>query len=296
MALIKSANSTDFARNAVVLDLGDLHRQGQTMLAEAQRHAACVRDAGEAERARLIGDAEAVGHAAGFAAGRDAGIEAGTREGREAALMEHRGVLAKLEAAWSAALDSFLEERLRLIAEAKTEVVALAAAIAWAVIKKQVELDASIAVAQLEQVLAAVMRPSRLVVCIHPDDRASIAGSLALMLKRFDAVEHVELVDDAKIGRGSCVARLGEPTRGAGAAAQTTSVGGGEIDASIETQTMRIVELLLPGRSGRMGPASGPPSASRTALATPPDAPDTASPPAAHQPTTPPPTGPEGGS
>ena len=256
MGLIKSANSTDFARNAVVLDLGDLYRQGQTMLAEAERRAAGVRDAGEAERARLIGDAAAVGHAAGFAEGRAEGVEAGTREGREAGLVEHRAGLLKLEAAWVAALDSFLEERSRLMAEAKIEVVALAAAIATAVIKKQVEMDASIAAAQLEQVLAAVMRPSRLVVCIHPDDRDSIGGSLPTLLTRFDAVEHVELVEDASIGRGSCVARLGEPTRGAGAAALTTSVGGGEIDASIRTQTMRIVELLLPGRVARADSAS----------------------------------------
>ena len=249
MALIKSANSNDFASGAVVLDLGDLFRQGEQMLAEAARQAAgMVRAAGQ-ERERLLSDAGEVGKAAGFAAGYQEGTEAGALQGREAALAENRAALGKVEAAWAAALDIFLEDRARLLAEAKTEVITLAAAIATAVIKKQIQLDPTIAARQVEQVLAAVMRPSRLVVRVHPDDRSVVESALPGLLSRFDAVEHVQLVDDGSLGRGSCVARLGEPTRGAMAAA-ATSVGGGEIDASIRTQTQRIVELLLPGAGG----------------------------------------------
>jgi len=67
-----------------------------------------------------------------------------------------------------------------------------------------------------------------LLVC--PLDRGAIDEALPGLLARYSQAQHIEVVDDASLGRGSVVARLA----------------GGEIDATIGTQLVRLVEALVP--------------------------------------------------
>lgn len=249
MALIKHANLRDLARDAVVLDLGDLHRQGEAILAQARERAAQIVANAQAERQRLLSGAVAIGRAEGVAQGLEEGRAAGRIEGRDAALAENKDLLAKLAEAWTDSLGLFIDHRQSLLADARRDVIRLAGVIAEKVVKRRVALEPSIVESQMAGVLAMVLKPSRLSVSINPADRPLLQAALPEMLKKFEAVAHVELVDDPALARGSCAARVSDP-------ADAASAPGGQIDASIRTQLDRIVEVLLPGAHASTEPAA----------------------------------------
>jgi len=239
VAVLKLSNSADMLKDAVVLDLGDLRRQGEAIMAQARERAAAAVKAGEAERARLIADAAAVGHAQGLEQGKTEGFARGLEEGRAAGLAERREALERLDRAWTESLGAFTAARERLLDEAGRDVVLLAARLAERVVKRAVALDPSIVQDQLRAVLGLVMRPSRVSIRIHPDDRALAADALPGIVAAMGTVAHAEVLDDSSLARGSCVARL----RGAGTG---DGLPGGEIDASIDTQLERLAAALLP--------------------------------------------------
>lgn len=240
MAVIKQSSSAMVMRDAIVLDLGDLRRQGETILSRAREEAARIVEQGKIERARLIQNAASEGRAEGLAEGLARGHEQGMAAGREAALNERRESLQQLEGAWVATLQDFVSRREELIDDARKDVLRLACIIAGRVIKRQVELDPSIAVDQLEAVLGMVMRPSRLKIAVHPLDRPLVEAALPGLAQRYGSATHTEIVEDATVSRGSCSARVSEGDGNA------TLGGAGMIDATIETQLTRIVEALLP--------------------------------------------------
>lgn len=242
MALIKNSIAGSIARDAVVLDLGDLQRQASVIVRHAREQAEAILAEARAERERII--------AGGFEQGRAEGTSKGLEEGREqgrvqavaAARAEHAAKLEQVEGAWSGALAEFCAQRDVLVHRATDDVLRLAISIAERVIKRAIAVDPAVVVEQLRAVLAVVVRPTELVISVHPEDRPIIQSALPGLLAFFSAVKHVELVDDAALTRGSCIAR----TRADADSAAAGNVGGGGIDASITTQIDRIVEAILP--------------------------------------------------
>lgn len=241
MALIKHANARELARDAIVLDLGDLQRQGAMLVSQARAQAEAIVAEARAERDSIIAGAAEKGHADGFVAGRSAGHQAGLEAGRAAALTEFKDKLSKLDAAWVAAAESFNASREDLLRSAQRDVLRVAVRIAERVTKRVIQLDSGTAARQLEAVLAVIVRPTRLTVRIHPDDRATVEQALPRLAAMFSAARHVELTDDPALQRGSCVATTRLPER-----SDADTGLGGEIDASIQMQLDRIVEALLP--------------------------------------------------
>lgn len=231
MALIRQSSTGSFTRDAIVLDLGDLSRQGEQIRARARAEADRIVAEAKAERDRLITGAVEEGRKAGTAQGLEAGRQQGILEGHQAALAEMREGLAMLQAGWMTALGAFDEERDRMLLEARQDVLRLAAVVAELVTKRAVVLDPGRVRDQLAAVLAVLARPTRLTVNVHPDDLGLVQDALPAMCEKYSAATHVEISPDPSLPRGSCVARSGT---------------GGVIDASIRTQLDRIVELLLP--------------------------------------------------
>jgi len=205
MPIVRGQTAVELARGAVVLDLGDLRSQGDRIIAQARERAAKIIDDAHRERERIVADAATIGRTEGLAEGLAQGHREGVQRGEEAGLNERRENLAKLEASWTEAMEQFTSRRERMLADARRDVLRLA-----------IRIDRELAMAALPSVLAR-----------H-------AGS-----------EHVEFLDDARLGRGSVVVKLVDTADGAGAAAV-----GGEIDASIDVQLSRIADALLPGRPG----------------------------------------------
>ena len=73
-----------------------------------------------------------------------------------------------------------------------------------------------------------MLRPTDVTVSINPADRAALEEAMPRLAAGLPNLTHVRLVDDLGVTRGGCV----------------ISYGHGRIDATIETQFDRLVELL----------------------------------------------------
>lgn len=230
MALIRQA---DFSgRDAIVLDLGDVSRQAERIKAAARAEADRIAAAARDEREQILAGAAEEGRKQGFEQGMAAGKADGEKQAREQGLAEARPRLERLEQAWAEALGAFESRREEMLREARHDVLRLSVLMAEKVTKRAVSLSETVAADQLAAVLTMIVRPTRLVVAVHPDDEAGVRTAAPALVERFVAGSHVEFATDAAVAPGSCVVR---------------TPGGGEIDASVQTQLDRIVEALLPG-------------------------------------------------
>lgn len=231
MAVLRQAEAARIAAQAVVLDLGDLKRQGEEMRGRALAEAARIVQEAQKERARLIADAREVGKAEGFAQGRQEGLAKGLEEGRQQGLAERKAALGQIEAAWVGGLESFLSRREEMLQAAKTDVLKLAAEVARRVVKRVVELEPSVVEGQMEAAIRECSRGTKLVVAVSAADEALARAALPRVMGALGAGASAELMVDEKLTGGSCVIR---------------SAGGGEVNAEIQTQLERVIDAVLP--------------------------------------------------
>jgi flagellar assembly protein FliH len=236
MAMIRQANASTMARDAVVLDLGDLTRQADQIRARARAEAELILGRARAQREQILAGAAEEGRQLGFAQGLEEGRSQGRDEGRAELIAELQPRLAALEHSWNTALGEFQQARHALVADARHEALELAVRMGQLVTKRILDISPGVVLDQVSAVLSLVIHPSRLRIAVHPDDLPLVQEALPSLCARFNGRAHVELVPDETLSPGSCIAR----TAGDGRA------GGGEIDASIDTQLQRIVEVLLP--------------------------------------------------
>ena len=229
--MIRRADLEQVTRSALVMNLGDIGACAQSILADAQAQADRLIAEGRAERERLIATARDEGFKKGYDDGLSKGLAEGRSKGSQEARVQATNDLGTLLKGWSAALEAFDADREAMLAAARTEMVELAAEIASRVTRRVVELDATVVTAQMEAVLLAVARPSRLLVRVSPADLQRAASDLPGLLERFERCRHADLVGDPSLEPGSCFA---------------TTEDGGRIDAAIDTQLARILAELLP--------------------------------------------------
>lgn len=231
MALIKAANSEHSMRDAIVLDLGEIGRLGERLLARAQAEADRMleeaRATAAAETDEIRENARREGHELGLREGREQGLA----EGRERAHGEYAERLGELEKSLAEGAERFGQERDAMLTELRIDALGLALDIARRVTKRAVETDPGVAAAQAEAALRTLGRRSEAQVRVHPDDMDALREALPGLAERVEAARGVELASDAELTRGSCVVRTRR----------------GEIDASIGSQLDRIAEALLPG-------------------------------------------------
>lgn len=232
MALIRHSDKSTPLADAIVYRLGDLVREGNMLREQTAREVEAMLAAARAERTRLISTARDEGFKQGREEGHREGFAKGSQEGREQAIASTAKELGSLLKGWNDSLSSFEADRDSLLLEARTEVLRLAAEIAKAVIKKEIEIRPEAVVRQADAALAIVVRPTSVRLSVHPGDRPLIQGALPNLLSRCANAKHIELHDDESLVRGSCIVRSA----------------GGEIDAQIDVQIARIVEAVVPPR------------------------------------------------
>lgn len=246
MALIRQASRDQVAKDAIVLHLGDLVRQGDSLKEQAVGKARDVIREAHAERTKLLEGAKEEGFASGKTAGFAEGLKQGTDAGFKQALAEGKERCAGLERAWKQQLVELIANRDALYASAHEDVLTLALAIAEKVIKRTVEVDKEVASRQIQAVLSSLAAPTRLVILVHTDDQKVVEEMMPEIIKTCSARVHVELQVSESVSRGSCIAKMAREMGGAGGV-------GGEIDASIEVQIQRIAAAIMPGTVGDGG-------------------------------------------
>ncbi len=231
MALIRRADADSIARDAMVVDLGDLMRQGERIRERAKAEAEQIVAAAKAEREKILLGAREQGHGEGFAKGRADGQAKGRDEALAQSIAERKAQFAAIEKNWTQALQQFAAQRDAMLQEARREVITLALEIARRVVRHEVEVDRALAERQLAGVLELLAFPTRLVVRINPRDRAVLERALPALLAKFPLAQHAELVEDAAVEPGGCLAR---------------TAGGGWIDARVQTMIDRVCEAVAP--------------------------------------------------
>lgn len=231
MGLIKRADIEGYTRESYVMDLEDLEVRGRTMVDAANAEAHSILSMANAKRRQLLATAEKDGYAKGQRDGYEQGYIDGVVNGVEDAKKDRIEVLDQLMEIWVAQLDAFELQRDTMLEQARTQIVELGAMIAQRVTRRVVELDPTIVLNQMEAALSSVTESTRLVVAVHPDDIEIARESLPKLVEKFSTCEHAQIVTDASIGQGSCVAR---------------TASGGVVDASISTQLDRVIDALLP--------------------------------------------------
>ncbi len=230
MALIKNVHADRLAKQAVVLDLGDLGRQADRILGDARQGAERITAAARAEAQKLIDSAADRGYEQGLDRGLQEGREAGEREGRARAVQKFEPQLEQLINAWTAALERWETDRGEMLLAAREDVVRFAVAAARKVVMRVVKADSTVIEDQLAEALALLSRPTTIVVSVHPNDRPIVEAVLPRLVSRFQQCEQASVRDDETLTPGGCV----------------VATAGGRIDATIETQLDRIARTLVP--------------------------------------------------
>lgn len=233
MALLRQSEAQRIAGDAIALDLGDLARQGDALMARARAQAAALLEQAQQQRAAVMRGIEEQARKDGFETGNREGFEAGRLSGHAQALAESKAKLETLQQAWGKALADFEVQRAAMLEDAREDVLQLAVMLAQRVVKRAIKVDPTLVQDQLIATLAMVARPTALTVAVHPEDETLTRESLATLAISMDSAKHATLATDSGLARGSCVVR---------------TTGGGMLDASVDAQLKRIAEALLPER------------------------------------------------
>ena len=234
MGLIRHSEAGEIARDAIVLDLGDLQRQAALMRERAEAEVADMLANGRAERARILEGAEAAGYEAGFAEGKNAGAAKGREEGRAASLAEMKEEIDRVTAAWERALGEFEGAREGMLAEAREGVLGLVAELAGRVVRKVLEGDGEAAVRRLEGALELTFHPTRVRVAVSADDGELVREALPGVMAKLGMSAHGEVEEDSGLGRGDVVVRTDH----------------GEVDGRIEDELDRLADAIVDGGGG----------------------------------------------
>lgn len=230
MSVVKGHNAATLIKDAIVLDLGDLGRQAAKLQAAADAKAKKTIADAQAEAARIIEAARSKGFEQGRAEGVAAGRAEGQKLGRADAVQQLSSQLKQLTQAWAEAVKRWDARREEIERDAREAVLDLSLHLAEKLVHRVVEVDPTVVQDQLAAALTHVLNPMEVTVEICPADRPVLEFALPELLAEFAHLKHIKLVDDESVTPGGCVVSYGQ----------------GQIDATIETQLRRVVELMIP--------------------------------------------------
>ena len=230
MPVLKQYQTTPAMREAIVLDLGDIGAQASRIRAAAETQASQIISKAQEKAEQIAREREAKAQEDGYAIGLEQGLEEGRKQGHAEALAKSAEELRQLTAAWSQVVTEWEQQRVEMEREARQSVLNFALMAAEKLVHRVIEVDESVVVDQAAQALSMVMAAHNASVRIHPVDRPVLEDALPDLLKELSSFEHIELVDDESITPGGCVVAFGQ----------------GTIDATIERQLGRLIDLILP--------------------------------------------------
>lgn len=234
MPLIRNKQAAHITSRAVALELNDVRSEAREVIesarSEATRILAQVRDTVQEERTTILESARAEGRQAGY----EEGLATGRQEGMEQVLSEslepHRALLDEIAPNWAEQLKRFSEEREQLMEESRREILTFGIELARRIIHRTIQQDEGVCVEQVTEAIRLIGRQTQMRISVSPEDLHVLERALPGVLQAARLADDVELIEDPAISRGGCVLSTPE----------------GSIDATIETQLDRIVDILIP--------------------------------------------------
>ncbi len=227
MGLIKSANAPVAM---IPFSMKDIETQARSLLNRAKERAEGFLIEAQAEAQTLKAAAKVEGLVEGKREGLAKGLEEGRKSGQQQALSEHRTELANLIKGLAQSAADLDGSRQQLQAEALTEVIQLAVAIATRVTKRQGLIDPQVLIENVSEAMKLVVASSDVRIALHPSQRQYLPDALPQLQLTWPALKHVQLIDDETLAPGGC----------------RVFSKGGQIDADLDGQLDRIVADLMP--------------------------------------------------
>jgi flagellar assembly protein FliH len=228
--LIRAKDAETKLAQAEVMRFQDVEADAQRMLAEARRQAEAILAEARAQGERLKAEAHKSALEIGRAEGLKIGQESGRKQAYAQAIADFAARHASVAKALVAALEQFETRRRSLQSEMERDVIGLAGAIAHRVTKLAVDVDPSCVAGNLREALQLVARRNRLEIRLHPADLEQ-AREFARDLLPAQEFEAVVFLADESVGRAGVLLRTA----------------GGQVDATIDTQWVRILDEILAG-------------------------------------------------
>jgi flagellar assembly protein FliH len=229
MPLMKAKSNQRMRESSIVMDLTDLEHEASQLLTrarnEATRIVAEAKAIAERDAIKIREDARILGQAAGL----KAGIEEGRTTGHAESTKQYAQALLELTTRWSQTLDLLHQSMPAHAADAKTDLVRLALAIADRVTHQHALLDRKVAEATVEETLKMMGAARTVILLVNPAEIETLENFLPDLLAKIRSIDSIELTADDSITPGGCTVRFGA----------------GQIDARIETQIQRIADELL---------------------------------------------------
>ncbi len=228
MPVMKAQQAAKSRESAIVLDLSDLEREAGLIVSRARAQAAAIVAEARADAAREALRVREEARVAGQAEGRKNGLVEGRQQGHDEALAATQKVLMELQSRWGQMLELLRQHMPVHVADARTDLIKLALAIAEKVTRQEGLRNRAIAPSLVEETLRMI-GTARLV-SIHAGavEMDLLQQYLPDLKRKFGSIESMELVIDESVGPGGCELR-----------------GAGIIDARLETQLRWIAEEIL---------------------------------------------------
>ena len=236
--IIKATELEDTeAPRMMALKLSEMATEVRDVILDARKQAACIladaRD--QAEYIQMQGEEK--GYSEGFERGRREGYAEGERDGRELVRKTMADETAQLVRLARATVEELTRAEEALRRRERERVLELAVAIAERIVGKITLTDLAPARTNLAKTLELAGRTGPVRVLVNPSQLDALRRHCTELVELLGRSDQVELVGDEGISPGGV--RL--------------VVGGGEIDATIETQLNNIAEALIGRRSGWVG-------------------------------------------
>jgi flagellar assembly protein FliH len=152
----------------------------------------------------------------------------GRAEGVAAALEEARAQLAPAVQALAAAAQALAEVRGEVADRLEPEAVELALQLAEKVVAGAIDAQPERVLDAVRGALRCLVARERIQVLVHPEDLALVRESMAGLAGELGGIEHVEVLEERRIGRGGAIVRTPDA----------------EVDAALKTKLDRAREVI----------------------------------------------------
>ncbi len=222
-------------RRLLAMARSQASRLQEAARARARETVATARREAQELRARAREEGYAEGRQTGFAEGRREGWDAGYAEGRQAGEEAVRREMADAMLALRRCVDEAIAQRQQALAQAQSDVLKLAVAIAEIMVRKHLEADPDLPVRLLAEALGRVGRQT-VTVKAHADVVARLEACRPLWMTQAKALR-VELVADPSLGPHDL----------------RVEAEWGELDGRLESRWVRVLEALARGGDAGAG-------------------------------------------
>jgi flagellar assembly protein FliH len=227
--VIKAENQSDASAGGTVLRLTDFVAEARAVVLEARKEAARIVAEARAKAEQAEQAAAGRGYEEGFARGRNDGYtdgcQAGSRQGLEASAGAAGGALSCAQRI----AEELTAARGELLEQARRELLDLAVAVAERVVGVVAARDVAAAQANLVKVLEMAGYAKAITIKVNPLQLQALREHCRQAVEALAIKGRVELVGDPSISPGGV----------------KLLTGGGQIDATIETQLAYVVEALV---------------------------------------------------